>query len=153
MHFSRPVALYQRSVLPSACHWKALLLTQSERGEDSRNLPVKIQMDPLGALSFIFPRSIAGSSAPQLIINCKAGKEGRQAGLLFPLLKKDCQLSNSPQLKSQYISWRFFGGWVRGAQLLCKALYQNGYEEVRRYVCDLKYRYLPTVTLAWVHHN
>lgn len=85
-------------------------------------------MDPLGAVSFISAQSIAGCSVPRLIINCKGGKEGRQAGLLFPLLEKDCQLNNSPQLKSQYISWSFLYG---GAQLLSKAFNEKETEEVQ----------------------
>lgn len=76
-------------------------------------------MDPLGAVSFISVQSIAGSSVPPLIINCEGGEEGRQAGLLFPLLKENCQQNNSPQLKSQYISWSLLYG---GAQLLSEAL-------------------------------
>lgn len=84
-------------------------------------------MDPLGAVSFISPQSIAGSSVPQLIINWEEGEEGRQAGLLFLLLKEDCQQNNSPQLKSQYISWSLVYG---GAQLLSKTLNEKEIEEV-----------------------
>lgn len=85
-------------------------------------------MDPLGAVSFISPQSIAGSSVPQLIINCEGGEEGRQAGLLFPLLKEDCQLNNSLQLKSQYISWSLLYG---GAQLLSEALNEKETEDAQ----------------------
>lgn len=85
-------------------------------------------MDPLGAVSFISPQSIAGSSVPQLIINCEGGEEVRQAGLLFPLLKEDCQLNNSLQLKSQYISWSLLYG---GAQLLSEALNEKETEDAQ----------------------
>ncbi len=128
MHSSLLIALYQQSVLLSACQWKAFFLAPSKEGLDFWILPVKIQMDPLGAVSFISPQSIAGSSVPQLIINCEGGEEGRQAGLLFPLLKEDCQLNNSQQLKSQYISWSLLYG---GAQLFSKALNEKENEEVQ----------------------
>lgn len=85
-------------------------------------------MDPLGAVSFISPQSIAGSSVPQLIINCEGGEEVRQAGLLFALLKEDCQLNNSLQLKSQYISWSLLYG---GAQLLSEALNEKETEDAQ----------------------
>lgn len=98
-------------------------------------------MDPLGVVSFISPQSIAGSSVPPLIINCEGGEEGRQAGLLFPLLKEDCQQNNSPQLKSQYISWSLLYG---GAQLLSKALDDKETEEfhMHRDAFSAKYGYL-----------
>lgn len=98
-------------------------------------------MDPLGAVSFISPQSIAGSSVPPLIINCEGGEEGRQAGLLFPLLKEDCQQNNSPQLKSQYISWSLLYG---GAQLLSKALDEKETKVVQmhRDAYGAKYGYL-----------
>ena len=98
-------------------------------------------MDPLGAVSFISPQSIAGSSVPPLIINCKGGKEGRQAGLLFLLLKEDCKQNNSPQLKSQYISWRLLYG---GAQLLSKTFNEKETKEVQmhRVPYNAKHGYL-----------
>lgn len=75
--------------------------------------------EPFGSVIHV---SLAGSSVLQLIISCKGGKEGRQAGLLFPLLKEGCQLNNLPQLKSQYISWSLLHG---GAQLLSKTVDVN----------------------------
>lgn len=128
MYFSPLIALYQHLLLPSACLWKAFFLVPSKEGLDFWILPVKIQMDPLGAVSFISAQSIAGSSVPPLIISCEGGEEGRQAGLLFPLLKEDCQQNNSPQLKSQYISWSLLYG---GAQLLSKALDEKETGEVQ----------------------
>lgn len=103
-------------------------------------------MDPLGAVSFISPQSIAGSSVPQLIINCKEEKEGRQAGLLFPLLKKDCQLNNSPQLKSQYISWGFLYGET---QLLSKTLIEKETEDIQPHR-DAKYSHLLLIRHACI---
>lgn len=113
----RLIALYQHLVLPSVCQWKAFL-APSKQGYGFRIPPVKIQMDPLG-VSFISVQSIAGISIPPLIISWEGGEEGRQAGLLFPLLKENCQQSNLPQLKSQYISWSLAHG---GAQLLSEAV-------------------------------
>lgn len=64
-------------------------------------------MDPFG--SAVIHLCSVNSRQLRLCIDyqLRGGAEGRRTGLLFPPLKKDCQLNNAPQLKSQYVSWSF----------------------------------------------
>lgn len=107
---------------------KSLLPGTIKEGLGHLNPVCQNSNGPSRAVSFICVQSIAGSSVPPLIINCEGGEGGRKAGLLFPLLKEDCQQNNSPQLKSQYISWSLL---YVGAQLLSKELDEKETEEVQ----------------------